>query len=582
MSHAPVGAATLALLLSVGLGAPAVAAPSVSASVDRTTVPMGETVALSITLTGADGAAAPSLGNLSGFDVVSTGQSRAFSMTGGAASVETVFEYVLSPTSTGTKTIPPIEVHVGNQVLRTNALTVVVSEGRGGAGAGTPPTLPMPGLPPTEVTPATGDDVFIRCTVDKKRAYVGEQLLLTFSLYYAAHLGGVNYEPAGTEGFRTQPLPAPAARYETVNGRQYVVKQELKLLFPTAPGTHTIAPAKLQYATGYWDAAAKTLTTEPIAIEVSRLPEAGKPAGFSGAVGQLQVAVQIDRDTLRMGEAATLTISVIGWGNLDAMEPPRLVLPEGLRQYQSREHREFAPQTLGEGFRMAGEALFDHVIIPTTTGDLAISPVEVAYFDPTTERYEVARSRPIVLHVQPGDGQTPAVAPGQTAPLKPLPDRLTGGRREHLLSAPLLASQVVALGWLVAAGLVRRRRSGLLADPKLARARAAARRATRLAALSGALPPREAATEIASAVAGYLADKLDLPAATVSAGSVAGLLADCGASAESSARVVAVLSACDALRFGPLGDANARELSDQAVAAIRDLDRQLKPAGGRR
>jgi len=568
-----------ALLLLLAPVVPAAAAPAVSATVDRSAVPMGETLVLSVTVSGADQATAPSLGNLGGFDIVSTGESRAFTMGSGGMASQIVFEYVLRPKSPGQHTIPAVSVQVGGQVLRTQAVTVQVSPAAGSGASGAPPTLPAPAVPPGGVSPPAGEEVFIRCAVDKQRAYVGEPLLLTFYLYYSVRLGAVDYEPAETEGFRTQALPPPATRYETLNGRQYVVKQELKLLFATGPGKHTITPARLRYTTGYWDPVPREVATEPLQVEVSRLPETGRPAGFGGAVGEVAVEAHADRDTLRMGEAATLTVAVRGWGNLDTLEPPTLTLPEGLRQYQSSEHREVAPEAAGVGYRLAGEALFDHVIIPTALGDLTVPPVELSYFDPQAEAYRTARSRPIVLHVLPGEGETPGAVPGSGAAVKPLPDRLRGAHPGRLLSAPVLVSQALALAWLLGTLLVQRRRAALLADPKLARARSAARRATRLAALAGRLPPPEGAAAIASAVAGYVADRLDVPVATVSAGSVEALLVEYHVPPEASTRLAAVLAACDAARFGPVAEVDPRELAQQAAEAVRSAERRI---GGRR
>jgi hypothetical protein len=571
------GRIILPVLLSVACLAPGgVWAASATASVDQNVVAADEVFTLSITVSGASDAVAPDLSRLRGFDVISTGESRSISMVNGATSIQTVYDYVLRPQSQGSKTIPSIQVRAGGQVLRTNPVSVQVMAPRGGASSA-PPTLPMPSIPPSGTQQGRGDDVFVRCTVDKKQAYVGEQILLTFSLYYATQLGSADYDPPGTEGFRTQPLPAPPARYEVVNGRQYVLKQDLKLLFPTAPGTRTITPAKVQYTAGFWDPTPRTLTTDPITIQVARLPEAGKPASFSGVVGHLDVDAHVDHDTIRMGEAATLTVAVSGWGNLDAMEAPKLALPAGLRQYQSSEHREVQPQPLGDGFRMGGEALFDDVIIPTTVGDLTVPPVEVGYFDPETGRYDIARSRPVALHVKPGDGEAlpGAPVPGQAAQLRPLPDRLIGSRPGRLLSAPVIVSQVAALAWLIGAGLVYWRRSVLASNPKLARARMAARRAARSIRAAGGGAPREAASLIASAVAGYLADRLDIPAATVSAGSVAGLLAERGIAGERAAAVAALLDACDAIRFGPGAEAEVKSLAEGALSAIRGLERAL-------
>jgi hypothetical protein len=548
--------------------------------VDRATVPADEMVVLSINVTGADQATAPSLGGLRGFDVVSTGESRSISMgTGGVAS-QVTFEYVLRPLAQGPQTIPSISVRVGNQIVRTNPLSVNITAPGGSGAAGAPPTLPMPSVPSASGAKGAGDDVFVRCATDRKEAYVGEQILLTFSLYYATQLGNVDYEPAGTEGFRTYPLPSAPSRYETVKGRQYAVKQEMKLLFPTAPGAHTIAPAKVQYTTGFWDPVPRTLTTEPITIQVARLPEAGKPAGFSGVVGHLNVRADVDQHTIKMGEAATLTISVTGWGNLDAMEAPKPALPQGLRQYQSSEHREFEPKPEGSGFRMGGQALFDQVIIPTTVGQLTIPPVEVAYFDPEANGYDVARSEPVVLQVQPGTGGAPTAEPAQAAQLRPLPDRLVGSRSDRLVSVAVPASQVLAFGWLVVTALVYRRRSVLAADPRLARAHSAARRTTRIVKLARALPPREAAAEIASAVCAFLADKLDVPPATISTATVEALLLERGVDAEPAQSVASLLGQCDRWRFGLSPGATGESLgvvADSAVLWVRYLERVLPP-----
>jgi len=565
----PVATALLAL------ARPAGAAPTVTAALDRPTVPLGETLVLTISVSGADQVATPSLAGVSGFDVVSSGESRSFSMGSGGVTNETVFEFVLRPTAAGEKTIPPIAVQCDGQALRTRPLGVKVTPATG-AGS-TPPTLPMPSAPSTGEG-ASDEDVFIRATVDKKRAYVGEGLLLTFALYYAARLGAVDYQPAGTEGFRTQALPPPNTRQETVNGRPYIVREELKLLFPTAPGTHTITPARLQYTTGYWDPVPRTLTTEPIPIVVSRLPEAGQPAEFSGVVGNLGVEASVDRDTIRMGEAATLTVAVRGWGNLDAMAPPKLALPEGLRQYQSSEHREVAPEAVGKGYRLAGEALFDFVIIPSTVGELTVPPVEVAFFDPETDRYRVTRSRPTVLRVQPGLGEAAVPVSADTSALRPLPDRLTGARPGRLVPGWVVAGHVLAAAWLLGTLVAYRGRAARLADPRLARAHGAARRASRAIDRAAARPPREAAAEIASALAGYVADRLDVPPATVSAATVAALLTDAGASTEAAAQLASLLHTCDALRFGPVGEAGSRQLAEQALASLR----ALKLSGGRR
>jgi len=569
-------------LQSLALAAPAFAQASVAATVDKSEVALDDQLTLSITAQGSQDVGQPSLPALPDFDVLSQSSSQSINITGAGSSINMTYEYILRPRSQGTKTIPSVEVPVGRRILKTRPVTVKVLPASGGSHAPSagPPSTPelAPFLPPEE---AEGD-VIARCDVDKKRAYVGEQIILTFSLLYSGPLQGVQYQPPKTEGFRTQELPAPGARYETVNGRRYITRQDLRALFPTAPGKLTIGAATVQYNQGYWEPVPGTVTTQPITIEVLRLPEAGRPESFSGVVGHLNVRASLDRTTVKRGEAATLTAVVSGWGNLDAMKPPVVSLPPGLRKYSSTENRESGAQPFNDSYRMEGKALFDTVIVPTTVGDLTIPPIAVAYFDPNTGRYDVARSEPVVLHAEPGaGGELPGAVVSGAGQLKPLPNHLVSQGSNVLLSALATLAHLAAIGWLAAAGVVRWRRSVLARDPRLARMRGAASRAAKQIRIANGLPAREAAALIASALAGYVADQLDLPPATVSAASVESLLTEAGVSAGTASAAAGLLRDCDAARFAPV--ATSSPIADRASDLLRRLEgglRHGKRAGG--
>ncbi|MGQ9730418.1 MAG: BatD family protein [Candidatus Zipacnadales bacterium] len=554
------------------------AQPSVSASVDKTTVALDESLSLTITVRGSGHATEPDLSGLDDFAVLSRLQSHSMTMSGGSTSVETAFQYILQPTTEGTATIPSLEVRVGGQTLRTNPITVNVTA-PSGSGRTMPPGMSapvFPPVPPTETVPEK--DVFVRLETDKQRAYVGEQILLTFSIFYATRLRSLEYQPAGTKGFRTHPLPSPPDQWETIGGRRYAVKRELKLLYPTAPGKHTITPASVQFTTSFWEPSPTTLSTNAIEIVVSRLPEASQPENFSGVVGELNVEARVDQSRIKIGEAATLTVEVTGWGNLDTMKAPQIKLPSGLRQYQSSEQRKFTPVPYHNGYRMEGKLLFEYVIVPTTVGSINVPPVSVAYFDPHDARYQTARSSSISLHVEVGDSATfaPNMAPTPGTQLRPPPDRLVAYSRDRLVSAPVVLSQLVALVWLGATFAIHWRRAVLAANPSLARMATAAHHATaRLKATRGA-EPTEAAAHIVSALAGYISDKLNVPPATVSAGSVAGLLGRHGVAEALASEVATVLRECDGVRFGFAESVDVPALCQRALNLIRKLERSLR------
>ncbi len=576
-------AAAAGLLMAYGVR-PALGQPAASASVDKQTVALDDTLRFTIRVSGSDQVEEPRLGPLADFVVVSQFRSQSVNIVGGRTSVDVSFQYILQPRSEGATTIPAIEVVAGGQVLKTRPITVEVVPPRG-ASPRQPAPSQTPVVPP-RLSPFLGPDelhgdVIVRCETDKTTAYVGEQILLTFSVYYSARPVDIQYEPANTEGFRVQELPEPPPRYDVIDGERYVVKKDLKLLFPTAAGEHTIGPAKVRYTRGFWDPATETRSTEPITIRVSRLPEAGRPESFSGVVGSLEVRAVLDRDRITRGEAATLTVVVRGWGNLEAMSAPVMSLPAGVREYRSSEDRRFEPKPVDGGYRVEGEAHFDNVIIPTTVGEITIPPIWIGYFDPEAERYRVARSDPVVLHVEPGEagiGPEAAVAdPGEQ--LRPLPDRLVNRSDGGLVSPLVVVSQVAAVAWLIGTGVVRRRRDILERNPRLARARRAARTASRRIREAGGLAPREAAAGIAAALGGYVADKLDVPSATVSPATAEEVLASHGA-ASCGEELTQLLRACDSVRFSRDPAADVGSISRGALELLRRLEREIGRGAG--
>src|SRR6185312_13599553 len=57
---------------------------------------------------------------------------------------------------------------------------------------------------------------------------------------------------------------------------------------------------------------------------VEALPSAGRPADFSGAVGQFEIGAQLAQPALTQGEPAELQLNVHGTGNFGQFTPPTL------------------------------------------------------------------------------------------------------------------------------------------------------------------------------------------------------------------------------------------------------------------
>ncbi len=269
---------------------------------------------------------------------------------------------------------------------------------------------------------------------------------------------------------------------------------------------------------------------EPRRLSVKQIPVDRTPASFAGAVGSgFSLTVSADRTVVKVGEPIALHFELRGDGNLETAALPRLDA-EGLLPAESFRVAD------GDipGRLEAGAKRFTAIVRVLDPRVQEIPALEYAWFDPTTQQFEIAKSRPIALLV--GDAQVIGAADvesGEIAPEDPAADlaqkvarpasvggsrALTGADLAIERDAPLLlrrASSSVQKNWtisgiyagscliLVLARLDQRRRE---LDPAiLARRRRIEAELSRIRAAS-TLPSADAAAEIARALRAILAE----------------------------------------------------------------------------
>jgi hypothetical protein len=206
-----------------------------------------------------------------------------------------------------------------------------------------------------------------------------------------------------------------------------------------------------------------------VSITVEPLPDA---PGFSGAVGRFKATASLDRDSVPLGEAATLRFRVEGTGNLKWIDRgPELSLP-GAKVFPPQAKSDL--KTSPEG--MSGSRTWEFVVVPETSGTIQIPPIPFAYFDPAAGRLVSAETTPLVLRALGGTAAAGVPAPpaGSTQAAGALPLRSDLGRKaaDALGSRTLLALAGLAL--VLHAGLLgadRLRGGGLARAPRGASAR---------------------------------------------------------------------------------------------------------------
>jgi hypothetical protein len=247
--------------------------------------------------------------------------------------------------------------------------------------------------------------LLVQATPSRTRLRVGEPLVLTYSLLTQASVADLQFKEAPQfAGFWTEdlerPQVSPSGEAATVDGepyRRFPVMR--KLLFPTKAGTLSIPAATFRIGLarqGFFDAGGVVeRSTAPFTVTVEPLPDA---PGFTGAVGRFRASASLDRDTVPLGEAATLRFRVEGTGNLKWIDRGPDVVLKGARVFPPQAKSDL--RTTAEG--VAGSRTWEFVGVPETSGTVEVPALSFSYYDPSAGRIVTAETAPLTLRVEGG------------------------------------------------------------------------------------------------------------------------------------------------------------------------------------
>lgn len=232
--------------------------------------------------------------------------------------------------------------------------------------------------------------------------------------------------------------------------REYDVLELRYRWTPLAVGVSTIAPVELRYAFATRfeedflrgrqpvDRQEASVVSAPVGLVVRALPTAGRPAGFTGAVGDFTVAATVSAPTVAVGSTFTLSVTVRGDGNLERFAPmPTPVLPG------------FHVQGMVER-RAPGARTFVLDVLALSEGETAVPAIPFVAFSPTRGTWVSHIAGPVPITVGPA-----------SAPLDPRVQALVDANASENRSRTVRTwGTVVTFVVLLVVGfrLVRRRR----------------------------------------------------------------------------------------------------------------------------
>jgi hypothetical protein len=621
--------ARLSLLVAaalISLGARTALGASFSAELDREAVAPGEPFIYRISLsTGGDDAEAYRPPDFHGFKVLEAqGPSRSTSVQLAFGSnqqlVQTTYvwtyQLVLPAGEKGPLTIGAAHVRVGGRELATNSLRVRVGASSAqprpqrGGNAGMDPNGLLQrlfpgsqGFPPGGDTEAPGEvasssaPAFIRVVPDKTRAFVGEQVTVSWLLYVVQvpnRFGQVS-EPH-TDGFWLEEIPSttPPGRLsfseqQAVAGRTYNVALLFKkALFPLAPGKLTITAMEAEIAQGdfFGPMQVHRLKSEPLVIEALPLPAKGAPPQFEAAnVGRYEISAAVDRATVTVGDAVTLKVAVKGTGNVRNVVPPPLPPLDGWKSYEPK-----SEVALDGAETITGTKTIEWLLRPERPGKTTIPALVLETFDPAAKRYDSVRSQPIEIVVT-GEAGSNAVAGAGPGPaggagvdnvvggsIRPIHARgsLSGETGVAFLRSGAFAATVVtpplALAALALFGRARARLARDTGRTRRRRLRTMARR--RLRTAEGHRVAGRAGEfygEIDRVLREALSERLGTELGGLQFDELGALLRARGLPDAQTIGVVGAIQACDEARFAPGATAAAPAALSATLARAEEL-----------
>jgi hypothetical protein len=592
----------LLTLLIATLGAQ-LHAQKLTAQASKTSVAVGEPFQVTFSLNGSG--TDMRIAHINDFDIYQGPyNSSSMSVVNGVVTQSYSLTYVLGAKKEGKFLLGPATINVNGNTIQSNTLTIEVSKASAGSSSA------KQGNPQDQGTAnrSGGDNLFLTVQPSKTRVYVGEELTLIHKLYYKVDI--VNYSvskmPAMDGCFVQDGKPAPPAA-EMVDGERYM-GGELKKTYvvPQRTGKITIEPMEADFivrqqsnrrprdifeqlmGTGYEEAKYK-LRSKPVTIEVLPLPEEGKPANFSGAVGNYTFKATLSKDRVKANEAINLTITISGKGNIKLVDPLKINFPEDFETYDPK-----ITQNTNTTDGLGGTKTFDYLLIPRHEGTYKIDQLEFSFFDPAKKAYVVLPSPEFTIHVEKGDPRDAAAnvyTPQSKEEVKVLGDdiRYIKTNKPQFRAIDdyffgsfwfytlLLLPVLIFITFVIVRKKNREKNSDLVAvkerkATKMARKRLLA--AERNLKLSN---KEQFYVEISQALYGYVSDKLNISVANLTKENISNRLRLKGAGDATIAQLIQTIDTCEYARYAPnavSGDLHG--IYNKTVELITKLENEIK------
>ena len=389
----------------------------------------------------------------------------------------------------------------------------------------------------------------------------------------------------------------PSGREELSDGHAFFIYEISAQIIPASSGVPDFSavrvalnyPTSLASSRGFFGRNELSVSaTKPISaaatvadLTVLPLPIEGQPESFVGAVGSFAISSSAKPLQAAVGDPITLTVTVTDLAAtpaLDSLQPPLLDTAAMRADFR-------LPTAPLAGVVTGKTKTFTQTLRPTHAGVDEIPAIEFAWFDPTVSAYRRASTKPIAIAVSASEHIATDAIISKSSAHGAEPASLTATTEGFVANASLnlammddhesnsVGSIIAVMAFAIPPAacatilLLRRRNVRNRGDVALTRARGA--RAAAAKKLSQGDP--------ASALTGYIADRLNRPMGTVTRSEARRALMTVGATVDLQTLVDGVLGELERAQFGSAlesagGSSPAARHSDDARACLKEFE----------
>jgi hypothetical protein len=343
--------------------------------------------------------------NFEGFKIIAgPSQQVSQSWVNGKSSFNKTYSYFLLPTQKGSLVIRQASIDIRGQIYKTSPVKITVTA-----------AVEQP-RDPNDSQVSADESLHLVAEISKTNPYLNEPITVVYKIYFSYNIGITNwreldkpkYNDFWSQNIDIKQLVAEEGKYK---GEKYrFVTLRKTVLYPQKSGKLVIEPLSLdvdvQLPSNRRNIFGQVLLVEDHkrvsagakTISVKALPESGKPADFSGAVGRFVFKVTPSKTNLKSGESLDLDVSVSGTGNLKLFTLPKPIVPTALEMYDPVHNEQVSTPLSG----MTGKISDKYAIIPQYKGKYPIKPMVFTYFDLGSQSYKTITSPEIMVNVLEG------------------------------------------------------------------------------------------------------------------------------------------------------------------------------------